>query len=373
MQKTYHIINTLYTGIRNRYLGILISTCLLVALILLSSNIKLEPIDLNNYMKGILILIKGGNPYENIEFFAPPWFALIFGWMLILPHNLRSILWLLGSVISIFALAAIIIQWFGKTLKPGVKIFFIIAATIMPASFFCYITGQISPIIALTALCMGYMVSMNKRINWLLAFFVLVITLKPHIVFLLLFLCVFTLLRQSNWETLLWISAALFLSGLISYLLLQNWFIHLIMAWIRGSYKGGLPGLVAEKYVSLRDFGVPEWIFLVILISVIWIWWKTGFNEKVISLALPAGLIIIPYSRSYDFVVLIPAVLYLLTSPKYLDYVMFGVAFTALLLLPLTQLSILTPVIILLVLLIKMRCKEIGTQHNNKSNRVGLF
>lgn len=87
-----------------------------------------------------------------------------------------------------------------------------------------------------------------------------------------------------------------------------------LAAWQGGAYRGGA-GLVAAGYVGLPELGVPTWIFAPLLAYVAWRWWRDGLGVRVLALAFAVGLLVTPYSRSYDEVVLILPSMACLAAP----------------------------------------------------------
>jgi len=331
------------------------SDCLSILFIaLFSANVFIEQLDLNNYILGNEMLWRGENPYGRYEFFAPPWFAILFGWLNLLPINSAANIWLLINITAVTAIAILSIRWINIT-NPRQNALRIIGAVLSPAALFCYITGQISPLVTLSLLILLYLVILQKKFCWLLPIATLLVTLKPHIILLPFIIGVFSLIKLQNWKSVLVMFGSLFIAGLVSMLLVNNWLSTLINAWLEGDFRGGKPGLISPGYLGLSEFGIPISVFNLFGIYVFWLWWREGLSLKVTSLALAVNLLLVPYSRSYDYVVLILPILYLTGIRRQYDYWILGFALVGYFILPLTDLSVLTPVLITLALLIRIR------------------
>ena len=67
---------------------------------------------------------------------------------------------------------------------------------------------------------------------------------------------------------------------------------------------GGV-GLVAPGYIGLAELGASAWLFAPIIVYLLAYWWREGVSVRVLAQAFALCLLVTPYSRGYDDVVLI--------------------------------------------------------------------
>src|SRR5262249_35906769 len=80
---------------------------------LLSRALPLTLLDFEHYVQPSPLLWQGQNPYGLVEFFAPPWLALLLAPLLPLPIKLASAIWILLTLAAIGATAGLSQQMAG--------------------------------------------------------------------------------------------------------------------------------------------------------------------------------------------------------------------------------------------------------------------
>lgn len=336
--------------VKNALLVAVIGLVFLLLIIVANSVLQLNPLDFDNYWDASRLILHNQNPYYRVEFFSPPWIAFFLFPLLFFPKNTASIVWLFVNLLSLGALSIISITWLDLNSRIQKYSAFLLAF-LLPGSLFSNITGQVSPLVIGSTMLIAWQISTSIKSGWMLSLAVLTALLKPHIVIFPLMLCFLELVKQHKWKTLIQIASAGLFVVIISYLILPDWLPSLIEVWKRGDYLGGKPGLISPGYTGLRELGIPVWVLVWFGLYGLFRWWREGLTREVIALSLVINLLLIPYSRVYDFVVLIFPILSLLTSKSRLGYVFFSITAVAAVFLPLSNLSLLAPVIVTISLL----------------------
>jgi hypothetical protein len=328
----------------------LASLCL--GVVLLAAPLRdWQSLDLRNYLAAAALILRRESPYGRVEFFAPPWMAALLAPLLALPLNLAGLLWTLLSTASVIGTAWIAVRWIGSPRSAAGRALIVAASALLPAALFVYVTGQASALVGLAAVWMADLVRRGHlRAGWLLLA-VLGVTLKPHIVAFPAALCLLELIRRRAWKPLARVALGLAGVALLALAILPGWPSDLLGAWRSGDFRGGSSGLVSPGYFGLAELGLRPWIFIPLPLYALYRWWMGGLTLTTISLALGTGLVLTPYSRSYDYVLLIlPLLALLLTRSR---RALGAAAGAAGLLLPLTNLSLLAPVAVVLGFLVQ--------------------
>jgi hypothetical protein len=334
---------------------ICLTSILFIWLLAISLNIQL--IDFENYITASRMLWQRKDPYGAVEFFAPPWFAFLLLPLLHLPTRLSGSLWLFISFLSVIGSVLISASWLGLTHK-GQKLFLTaLLASLMPGVWFSYITGQASPLVGLGLLVCAWAIASGTApllagLGFLLA------TLKPNLVVFPLLLCLFELVRSRNWRTTRWIAGCFLVVTVLASIMLPDWFLSLFNSWRSGDYRGGKPGLIAPGYFGLPELGIAWWVFVPLAVFTVSRWWKDGLRAEVFALALVVNVLLSPYSRSYDQVLLILPFLVVASSNHPRGYGLLSLAAIAVFLVPLTALAVLTPVLLAILLLLRMALNQ---------------
>lgn len=319
----------------------------------LSRVLPLALIDFQHYYQASHLIWQGLDPYGAIEFFAPPWLAVFLAPLLPLPIKLASAIWVVLCLASIGASAVLSQQWLDTPRQPWARLGSLAYMLLTPAALFIYITGQLSAVVTLAALVAGGNFVRPGRAprRWVLALALAVITTKPNIIWLPAVLTALQVARQRDWHAVAACAVVLGALVMVSFVRLPNWPASLVAAWQGGAYRGGV-GLVAAGYIGLPDLGVPMWVFGPLLVYLCWQWWREGLSVRVLALACAVGLLVTPYSRSYDQVVLIlPSMACLASTGGFKRWVCLALMLLAWMA-PLLTLAVLAPVLASMAMLL---------------------
>jgi len=333
---------------------------LVVAAVLLAAGFSdrtgFRPIDWQNYMLAAAKLRAGGSPYQGVEFFAPPWIALLLIPFSLLPIEYSSGIWLLISAAAAFSATLLWTRFgsFPSTPRSGVILSALTAAA--PVALYVYVTGQITALAELALIGLAVLsASTGKRNNLILtALAALLVTAKPHIVGFPLGLILLEAVRSRQWKVPTVFGATIGIAAAVSWLLRPDWPGEWLLALQTGEFLGG-PGLAARGYFGLREAGVPG-ILLWLPAGYSFLYWmRKGPTTPAVALAIASGLALLPYLRIYDHLLLWPAAitasgLWSGRGPRAFA----ALPWAAMLLLPLTDLAMLLPVVIVGVLLARV-------------------
>ena len=339
----------------------------LAALSVIASALpSFQPLDFEHYWTASRLLWRHISPYNTVEFFAPPWMALVMWPFILMPNQVAALLWLIVSLASIGGSVVLSFRWTNSLHPSFWKMFFIVCVFIMPGSLFSYVTGQVSPIIGLAVLLLCWYVSTKPRQNTttiiLIVISFLITTLKPHLAVLPDLLCILEIIRHRDWKLITGLVIGVIGVTLFAYAIDARWISELLSAWLAGNFRGGKPGLVASGYIGFQELGIPIWLFAPLAIYVLYQWYKQGLSISVITLALSVNFLIIPYSRSYDYVMLILPGWFLVKDLTYRNWFAISVAIVSLFIIPFTILTILTPAVITIGLLWQSKDINYGLQ-----------
>ena len=323
---------------------------------LFSDRAGFRPIDWQNYMLAAARLRAGGSPYQGVEFFAPPWIALLLIPFSLLPIEVSSGIWLLISVAAAFWATRL---WTGfasfpATARSRVLLSALTAAS--PLALYVYVTGQITALaeLALVALAVVATSSGRRQILIVTVFASLLVTAKPHIVGLPLGLILLEEVRSRRWKVPTVFAATIGVAAVVSWLLRPEWPGEWLLGLQTGEFLGG-PGLAARGYFGLREAGVPGILLWLPAGYALLYWMRKGPTPSALALAIAGGLMVLPYLRIYDHLILWTAAiaasgLLHAKGPR----VFAAIPLAAMLLLPLTDLAMLLPVVIVGMLLTRV-------------------
>ncbi|MBN2554506.1 MAG: DUF2029 domain-containing protein [Anaerolineales bacterium] len=286
-----------------------IALALLALVLTLSAIPAFRPIDFGNYMTAAGLLLHGVNPYSAVEFFAPPWSILLLAPFTLLPPDLAAGAWLILSAFAQVACAALALRWLGIPVSRRKRAALLSLSALLPAAIFTYLTGQVSSFVALALLLALWACARPAFHPAVLGLLLGAAALKPHLAAIPALLCALELLRHRQWTRLAWTGLIFALLAGFSFLLLPGWVPALMDAWLGGAFRGG-PELAARGYLGLLELGVPYILLLPALAYTLYACMKEGLTPRVAALALAAGLLLTPYTRVYDQVLLtFPAML----------------------------------------------------------------
>lgn len=283
--------------------GIVVALFIAALLSVVASYPAFRPLDFLNYRTATSLLLQGENPYQTVEFFAPTWSVIFLAPFALLPLSIASGIWTLISSGSQFITGAIATDWL-EIPRGKMHASLLVLVAILPPALYTYLTGQVSSFISLALLLALKNCSQNKVHPVRLACLFAISCMKPHLSAIPILLCVLELIRKKNFSILFW--TCIVFSGFIafSFFLLPEWFLNMLQAWLGGAYRGG-PGRAAPGYLGLLELGVPYILFIPTLIYLFYDWNVEGLTDHVTAIALSTSLLLAPYTRAYDQVLLV--------------------------------------------------------------------
>ncbi|RPI90163.1 MAG: hypothetical protein EHM40_19060 [Chloroflexi bacterium] len=267
------------------------------------------PVDYGNYIRGIQMLYGGENPYGRLEFFEPPWIAFILSPFFLLKFPL---FWQTACIFFIAILIIITYRQFTPPISKPVLIAGMVSSFILPTTIVALMLGQLTPLVGLVVAWL-YMRLADEKISSLEVVFGLVlISLKAHVVLLALLVFSIELMRRQKWGILVLSGGTIALLGVLSSIFfLEGWVSALARAVFVGKEFLGGEGLAAGGYFSFADLGISSLFFIPQVLYVLVLWIRKGINQYLLLLLLTLNFLLIPYSRQYDYVLLLPAWLYI--------------------------------------------------------------
>ena len=274
---------------------------------LLGPALNWMPIDFCRFYRASKMILNGRNPYGSVPFFSPPWLAFILSPLLLLPCSSAAVAWVLMNTTlhigSSQALATLI------PLARRHRLPIAILSALLPYGVFVYITGQLS-ILALVS-CTLWAWGLERKHQGALTAGLLVATLKPHIVVLPMLLVLLELIRRRRWSSLLVVSAVLASLSIVAVVFVPAWPPALLRCWADGAFYEP-----RENLLGLAAFGVPVWLTYPFGVYTLLLWWQRRLDVHTLALGVAVNLLVIPYSRSYDYVVLLLPLATILRSPS---------------------------------------------------------
>lgn len=319
-----------------------------------AAKFSFQPIDFRHYMLASAQILAGVSPYGTVEFFAPPWFSFLLGPLLPLPEALSSGIWLFINLASVYATAILAIKWLGAREDILSHRAMILLSPLLPSALYVFLTGQVTALMGIAVLGVAVAVRRQGRGLARLAtvFGLMLLTLKPHLMILPGALLLLELARRKRvrvFALLLSLGACVLI---LSFILLPRWPAEYLASLRMAGYKGG-QGYVASGYVGLRELGLPSWIMVPISLYPLYAWWRGGLQPHTLSVALAANLVVVPYSRVYDHILLLLPAIVLVSNGGHKAAKLGGLlAAMGLAVVDLSPLALLTPLLILIGLLI---------------------
>lgn len=342
-------------SLTSRWWRLLLVVVLLAAASMLAAafaeRLGYRPLDLQNYLAAANEAAGGRSPYRSVEFFALPWVAILLIPLTWAPPAYSAGIWLLVSLAAVLALALLWIDYAGSPAGRRERLLAGITAVLSPAALYGYVTGQITALAGLALVYLAYSTRPAKGLVWLIVPAALVAGAKPHIVGIPLALLLLDSLRSRNWRLPVYVAASVTVAGLIALLVLPDWPREWLGALGGGAYLGG-SGLVAEGYLGLRELGIPGTVLALPLVYAVGYWFRHGTQPRSVALALASGLLWLPYTRVYDQVLLLPAA-FIAAADWHSSRAgwMAALPLAAYAVMPLTDLSLILPAVLLALLL----------------------
>lgn len=338
----------------------LVLPLVLVAILLaalFSERAGFRPIDWENYMLAAARLRAGESPYQGVEFFAPPWIAILLIPLSLLPIELSSGVWLMISAAAAFSATVLWTRFGDFPSIPRSKIMLSALTAASPVALYVYVTGQITALVEVALIGLAVLVASSGRRHILIltGLAALLVTAKPHIVAFPLGLILLEAVRSHRWKVPTAFGATIAIAAAVSWSLRPDWLGEWFRALQTGEFLGG-PGLAARGYFGLREAGVPGILLWLPAGYSFFYWTRRGLTPTALALAIASGLTLLPYLRLYDHLLLWPAAV---TASELLrakgSRTLAAAPLAAMLLLPLTDLAMLLPIFIVGMLLTRVR------------------
>ncbi len=323
---------------------------------LFSDRAGFRPIDWENYVLAADRLRAGESPYQGVEFFAPPWIAILLIPLSLLPIELSSGVWLLTSAAAAFSATLLWTRFGSFPSIPRSKIMLSALTAASPVALYVYVTGQITALAELALISLAVLVGLSQQRRVLIPTVIaaLLVTAKPHIVAFPLALILLQSVRARRWKVPIVFGTTILIAAVVSWVLHPGWLGEWLAGLLAGQYLGG-PGLAARGYFGLREAGVPGILLWLPAGYALLYWIRKGLTASALALAIAGGLTLLPYLRIYDHLVLWPAAITasgLLRAKGPRSFA--AVPLAAMLLLPLTDLAMLLPPLIVGMLLVRV-------------------
>jgi hypothetical protein len=277
--------------------ALLLALALAAAALLIGPALDWAPIDFCRFHTAGRMILARQSPYAQLPFFAPPWLAFLLSPLLLVPCPGAALVWILVNAAAIVASTRAV--W---TLARGLdrrrRLLLAGVSAVLPYALFTYMTGQLS-IVALAA-CTLCVWGLTGRRHWPVVTGLVLATLKPHVIALPVVVVLLELMRRRQWVTVSVAAAILAALGLAAAAFVPTWPRALLASWFgRGFYEP------RDNLLGLAAFGVPSWLTYPFVAYALLTWWRRRFDLHVLALAATANLLAIPYSRSYDYVLLL--------------------------------------------------------------------
>lgn len=301
------------------------------------------------FYPAIRYVLAGQNPYTgNYEvtdqgtppaFYSPPWFLIILFPFGLLPFEIARAEWMI-FLIAVTFLGIGLMGWWG--LKGPAALLL----ALLPWSLIGVLYGQPTALVflgAILAIGQAAQGKANSKSGWLILVGLILVSLKPQ-------LGLFIALPLGFW--LVWRRDRRLLTiigGGIVFLLLV-WLLAPAWLMITASNAQTLPAPLWQSTLEreLLLWRLPQWIagivrVVVIVVMLGWTWQEKKLTSAWWSAMLAAVLIITPYTRAYDGVLLLP-ILGQMIGQNWLRFLIFLVIVIAYTSLPLGELgSVITP------------------------------
>ena len=251
------------------------------------------------------LLLSGQSPYMNKGFFNPPWVLYPILPLTMLPEWLASWIWVVANLAIIFyglALAASILEF----PKSRATVLIVAALTISPFSFAAVFTGQLSSFVLL-----GLSLSFASSFGWVAPALLLI---KPQIGLVPSLVWFWRVLLDRDWAVVLlavFLPVALFLPAQV---LAPDTLESFIDNLLGGRFYSIAAEYITAPYQVLGSIGLPEELWLAIAGIAIW----AVYKRPTLPMVANASLLIIPYARACDNVLLLVPTLFFIKKRRHL-------------------------------------------------------
>lgn len=287
------------------------------------------------------VALQGGNPYDLTSLVAeirqiipsintllpvynPPWAFTILIPLSLIPFSLLPKIWFILSFNIILISFLLSWQYFSKSVKE-LPIFPSKLAVITVAIFFpIYQTlalGQLVPIILLCLVTtLGILSSESKStLSDIIAGILLVVTtIKPHLLTLTYLYLILILLNSKNYRFLSAFMLTFILSCIIPSILNSNIYHFFLqsnpipMQWKNPTIGVWLLLIFGQEHIWLRFLPLVVGVLSLILWFVLTK--QKYLSKNILYITLPVSLMISPYLWTYDFILLLPFMVFLLAE-----------------------------------------------------------
>jgi hypothetical protein len=180
--------------------------------------------DFIEYWSAGQLLRKGHNPYDFEALYAvergvgwsddmplvmwnPPWLLVLLYPLLMLPFGIAATLWLVLSTGILLGCTMLIWTHFVKWTLPAQLILPLLATVAFTPVLFTLRMGQVSVLLLLGVV--GFLHFEDARNDWLAGTFLTLLTLKPHVTYLLWIAIVWWIITRRRWKVLLGLGSVL--------------------------------------------------------------------------------------------------------------------------------------------------------------------
>lgn len=257
------------------------------------------------FLPAAKLLLSGESPYSNKGFLNPPWVLYPILPLTILPQWLASLIWVVANLFVAFWGLNLAADYLGWPRSRG-RLLLVAALTASPFSIGVVYSGQLSSLVLL-----GLVVSFACTVDWPASALLLI---KPQIGLVPFLTWLARAVLSRDWRRT-------FLAILLPMVLMLP---ALVMApdtlysvgsnLLSGRYYSTDIRHITAPYRVLTLVGLPAWLWPLVAATALWAVWK----KPTLPMVATATLLIIPYVRSYDNVLLLVPALLFIKQRRYL-------------------------------------------------------
>jgi len=304
---------------RQRLFQILLLTLAVIAMFFSFQPISQSQTDFyNNLWAPVHLLVQGENPY-NTSSLHPDlpalWMPTAVGFFSALGFFSFDIAQQIWFLLNIAGLAALLYLSISEARTILVLLTSVLLAYFFPPAINHFALGQVS---ILSALCLFLSVKWIERMPWLSAFLLVLGMTKPQIGIFILFGVSIYQFRTGGFNGLVSYGLKAFLAALTLTLPLfiaePKWIPDFIV-----SLQSNTPEWTHPSILSQLEIWIGGWAYLVwgsFLISMLWFitrLWKNNTPQIAALWTLAITVLVTPYVWSWDFVLILPLLVYVLS------------------------------------------------------------
>lgn len=301
------------------------------------------------FYPAIRYALAGQNPYTGYyeitdqgtppAFYSPPWFLVILFPFGLLPFEIARAEWMI-FLIAVTFLGISLMGWW------GLKGAWVLTLALLPWSLIGILYGQPSALVFFGAILAIVQIAegkTNSKSAWLILWGLVLVNIKPQLGLFITFLLGLWLLWRRDRRLIVIVGGGIIFLTLV-WLFAPAWL--LITAANARTLPAPLWQSTLERELLLWQ--LPQWIAIGVRVVVIgvmlgWTWRARELAPAWWSAALAAVLIITPYTRAYDGVLLLP-ILGQMIGQNWLRFLIFLIIVSVYTSLPLGELgSVITP------------------------------